>query len=459
MARKERKPYQIGDYRGWLVPAWSSRAASIAINVVFLMQINYYCTNALGLEAGLTGLVLMFSKIFDGFTDLFAGLFVDRTKTRWGKARPYEFCILGVWICTVLLFSTPHFGTVGKYIWLFVFYTLINSVFATFLGATDAVYLGRAVKDGRDQAKLMTINGVIVMVFCTLISIILPQLIATYGQQEGGWTMISLILGVPLSILGLGRFFFVKEMDMGDQGESSSTRVTVKTILSILKTNKYIFIISASTLLYNLINGFITSVTTYYFQYIYGDIGAASLVGMVGMITPFIFLVLPLLLRKFSLAQITMAGFVMSIAGNLIKFIGGPNMVTLMGGSLLANLGGMPISLLISIFLIECMDYGEWKNGVRLEGAYGSVNGFANKVGSGFSSVIAGFIMQAAGFNGSLAVQSSSANFSIVALFSLIPAALFVVSILVFRKYDLYKQMPQIHKDLEERRAAAVAQN
>lgn len=83
------------------------------------MQITYYCTNSLGLSPGIVGTLLLVSKLFDGFTDLIAGLIIDKTKTKYGKARPYELCILGVWICTVLLFSTPNFGRAGKIIWVF----------------------------------------------------------------------------------------------------------------------------------------------------------------------------------------------------------------------------------------------------------------------------------------------------------------------------------------------------
>lgn len=455
MARKEKKTYQTGDYRGWMVPAWGSRAASLAVNVVFLTNLNFYLVDALGLAPAAAGIILALSQIFDGVTDLFAGLLVDKTHTRLGKARPYEFCILAVWICTILLFSTPDFGTIAKYIWVFIFYSLVNSVFATLLNATDAVYLGRALKNGVDQAKLMSINGVIVIVFCTAFSILFPQLVAAYGSRPGGWTTISLIVGVPLAIIGMGRFFFIREMDMGES-DNAHTKVTVKTILLVLKENKYIFLVAIATLLYQFSQGFINGTNLFYFQYVYGNVGAASTVGIVGMITPFLFLVIPVLMKKYSLAQITIAGFVMAIAGNVLKFAGGPHMGTLIGGSLLAGLGVMPLSMLISIFLIECMDFGEWKTGIRLEGAYGSVRGLADKIGTALSTSVLGFILQAAGFNKELAVQSGGATFAINALYSLIPAALLAVALLVISRYDLYKKLPEIRAELDSRRAGSV---
>lgn len=89
-AKKVREP---GSYAGWMVPVWATRGAALSVNVVVLMQITYYCTNALGLSPGIVGTVLLLSKLFDGVTDLVAGVIVDKTHTKLGKARPYELCM------------------------------------------------------------------------------------------------------------------------------------------------------------------------------------------------------------------------------------------------------------------------------------------------------------------------------------------------------------------------------
>ena len=109
------------------------------------MQLTYYCTDMLGMGATLVGTLLLASKIFDGVTDLFVGFIIDATHTKWGKARPYEIFIVFVWGLTVLLFSAPEMSTTGKAIFVFVLYTLINSVCATFLNGGDAVYLARRI--------------------------------------------------------------------------------------------------------------------------------------------------------------------------------------------------------------------------------------------------------------------------------------------------------------------------
>lgn len=454
MSGKKTKVREPGSYAGWMVPVWATRGASIAINVVVLMQITYYCTNALGLSPGAVGTILLLSKLFDGVTDLVAGIIVDKTHTKLGKARPFELCIIGVWIGTVLLFSTPNVGTVGKMIWVFALYTIINSIFATFLNATDAVYLSRAVTSAEGQMKVLSLSAPIGMVFCTIVSIVLPILIAMFGSQPGGWTKISLIFAVPFGIIGLGRFFFLKEVRQEEQ--QMAEKVSIKLIFDNLKTNKYVFIIALVTLLSQLISNIGSAVSTYYFQYIYGDIAMASVIGMIGIITPFFLMLLPLIMKKWNLTQITLIGAVCGVIGNVIKFVGGANMTTLMIGNFIAGLAIMPVSMMINMFLIECMDYGEWKNGTRVEAVFSSISGFANKLGSGFASIAVGFVMEFAGYDGTLAVQSQKANMSIIALYSVIPMVLFAIQFFVMRKYNLADKIPQIRRELNERRMKNV---
>ena len=105
---------------GYVKWAWSSRAMSLILNVTFVAQVTYYCTDVLKMPAGIVGALLLISKVFDGFTDLVAGYLIDRTKTRFGKARPYEIFIIFVWLFTVFLFSTPDMGLTGQIIFVFI---------------------------------------------------------------------------------------------------------------------------------------------------------------------------------------------------------------------------------------------------------------------------------------------------------------------------------------------------
>ncbi len=147
----------------WFGLAWSTRGISAAINAILMMQITFYCTDILGLKAGIIGSLFLGSKIIDAFTDLGFGFILDKTHTKLGKARPYELFIVFEWLFTVFMFNAPQIGEMGQYIWIFIMYVLVNAVCATALGGIDSVYLARTFTTNQNQIKAMSINGFVVM--------------------------------------------------------------------------------------------------------------------------------------------------------------------------------------------------------------------------------------------------------------------------------------------------------
>ena len=436
--------------------AWTSRGLSLALNVILIMQLTYYCTDMLGMKATLVGTLLLVSKLFDGVTDLLVGFVIDKTNTRFGKARPYEICIVFVWLLTILMFTTPNFGTTGKAVFIFIMYTLINSICATFLNGGDAVYLARSVRSEKNRVSVMSFNGGIIMLFTIVFSMLLPQLIAGIGSTKAGWTVIAVAIGIPMAIIGMLRFVFVKEVVHTEPAKTGETEQTVplKTGLSCIMKNKYIWILAGMTFVVQLATNIGSAVNTYYFKYIMGNIGLATLVSMSSMITPLVMIVFPVLTRKLGTVTILKIGAVLGVIGYGIRIIGGTNLVTLTVGSLIGGVAILPVTMMISIYLIDTMDYGEWKTGTRVEGMLGSVNSFCSKLGSGIASALVGLIMGLAGYDGSLAVQSASANASIIALFNYVPMILMIVLLLLAIAYKLDKELPQIKADLEAKHRA-----
>ncbi len=148
------------------VPAWVTRGVGLAVNSVLLMQITFYATENVGLSAGTVGMLILVSKLFDGITDLLAGFIIDKTHTRWGKARPYELFLIPTWILTVLLYSTPNsMSMTGKAVYIFILYLLINAVCVTFLSSSEAVFLARSTSDDNRRAHALTAAGVCAMFF------------------------------------------------------------------------------------------------------------------------------------------------------------------------------------------------------------------------------------------------------------------------------------------------------
>ena len=157
--------------------------------------------------------------------------------------------------------------------------------------------------------------------------------------------------------------------------------------------------------------------------------------------------------------KLIMAGVIITCVGLFINFIAGSNMTLLMIGALLQNAGAVPISMLASLLIVDCAEYNEWKGMRRMEGTLGSVNGFASKVGGSLGTAFVGIMIGLAGYDASAAVMPDSALLMIRLLYSLIPLALYVVVFIAMGFYKVEKDMPQILKDNEEKRAAYLAEH
>ncbi|MCR5546811.1 MAG: MFS transporter [Lachnospiraceae bacterium] len=444
---KEKDPYKMTT--GQML-AWNGRGVSIAANVVVLTYLTFYCTNMLGLPAALTGTLLLVSKVFDGFTDLVAGFIIEKTNTRFGKARPYEFSIIGVWLCTILLYSCPDFGTTGKCIWVFVMYTFVNSIFATFLSSAETVYLARAFKYEEDRIKLASVSGILVMLFCTIVSMVFPILMGELGTSKGGWTTIASIFAIPLLLLGITRFFFVKEKVEVDAEAASN--LTVSDFLEGLKSNKYIYLLFFVSLLTFIVSNMGNAVGTYYFEYIVGDVKKMSVIGMLGLVTPVALMFCPLILRKISTSQMILIGGIVGAVGCVIKGFAGTNMVILIIGNLLATLSVLPLSYFAALIVIDIMDYHECKTGKRVEAVFGSIYGLSSKLGAGLASGLVGLVMGMSGFDGMAAVQSDEAIHTIISLYSWIPAVLMAITSVLMMFFDLEKKLPQMKEEYQKKK-------
>lgn len=426
---------------GWLKWVWSGRGISFSLCFVLMGQITYYCTDLLGMPAATVGTLLLVSKIFDGITDIIAGYIIDKTNTRWGKARPYEIFVALTWLCTVLLFSTPNFGMTGKCIYVFCLYTIANSVCYTLMSCGDGVYLKRAIRSENNRVSLTAFQGALIMLFSVVVSILMPLMIATIGTERSGWTIIALGFAVPLSILGSIRMFTVKEVAdaKNDAQNEAAVKVPFKDVVRAFAKNKLIFVLGIVILIYQMITT--ANPYTYYFKWIFGDISLGSLVGMASLATPFLLIFVPKLTRKIGTTKFLIYGMIVNLIGCVIRMLFAQNIVMLMVAAVLVLAGNLPVSSMLSIYVLECMDYGQRKSGVNIDGVTGSVSGFAMKLGSAFGSALMGLLMGASGYisDPAATTQPDTAINMIYFIFAVLPVIFAVVTLVLSLLYRSVK--------------------
>ena len=229
---------------------FSTKNISQCVITVLITFITFYATDFMGLAPTTVGIVLIVSKIFDGITDLVCGILIDHTHSRLGQARPYELALIGYWGCLVAIFSAPDMSHYASVIYLFVMYTLLNSIFGTMVTCNDAPYLANSLNDTAEAPRVISFAAAISMVFTIVAAVAVPQLISTFATTKEGWRILSCVIAVPMVFVGLLRFLTIKEVRTVTHGKSE--QVNLKEDLRLLFGNKYILLIGAMLLISNI---------------------------------------------------------------------------------------------------------------------------------------------------------------------------------------------------------------
>lgn len=424
---------------------WTS--GTIGGGVIYLLtaQLSYALTESFSVSAIYVGTVFLVSRIFDGITDLIAGNIIDRTHTKWGKARIYDLFMIIAWVFLIFCFSVPEkFSEIGKVVFVFVMYNMYTSVFATFAGCAETVRLKRSLdEDGRIHA--VSFSGVVVSLLSAVVSIVMPILISIYASQPGGWTRIALYFAVPCSILAVIRFLFLPEQNVEEE-QAKEEKVSFWKSAKLVLSNKYAIIIMICTMIQALVATTSSSMSVYYFTYVYGDVAAAAIPGFVSILVLLAIGLMPKLVAKWGKAKTIMYSLILGIAGSLLRYLMPTNLIWYTFCSMLNGLGGLPLVYLTQLMLIDAMQFGKWKNGVAPEGVYSSVRNVANKIGLGVGAGLMGLILQMGSLAGGGYTQAS-----IKFLNNGYAAVGWAIAVVALIFYDLDKKMPQVNQELAER--------
>ena len=418
---------------------WNTRPLSFGAVTILMGYLSMFCTDMLQMPAALVGTLLMVSKIFDGVTDLIAGYIVDNTKTKLGKGRPYELCLIGVWVCTFALFaSNVEWSMAMKSAWLLIMYTLIWSIFGTMLNAAETPYIIRAFGDPIAVTKVSAIGGVFITLGCMVVSISLPMVIGTLGTTVAGWRKIIAMYAVPLLIIGFLRFLTIREVFVPEQ-DVKGEKVTIKDILTVLKSNRYIWLLAIVSMIPQTISGM--GANTYYFNVVVGDITKLSAMSMMGLVSTLFILFFPAMMKKRSAMDLIGIFSAIGVAGYIMVFFAGSNMIALIVAFFLSGLAALPASYMRSPIIMDVAEYNERHGRPRMEATLAAATNFTVKVGQALGAFLLGIILSAGGYDGALAVQPDSAVMSIRVLNSFLPAALMLLSFIcavAYRPLDAF---------------------
>lgn len=438
-ARPERLPLRIklgfgvGDLGG-----------NLFFTVIGFYLLNYL-TESVGMAAGLAGTALMIGKVWDAVTDPAVGYISDRTRSRFGRRRPYMAAgAIVTMVFMVLMFTnmgitdqTALFVYVAViYCLLNTGYTLINIPYGALTPELTADFDERTVLNGYRMsfAVVGTLIGAAAVV----------PLVGIFGGGDRGWALTGSLMGVIIALTTMITVVTVREK----LGEPVKEAVNViRSYLQVLRMREFLTALIPWSLHITGVN-VIQASLLYYFQYIYKAPGMFSFALLFLLVGSLIFIPIWVKVsekigkkRSYNIGMLIFAGAVLVFFALGAELPVGFSFVIMgIAGIGFATQYVMPFAIVPDV--VE-FDYAE--NGRRREGVFYGMWTFMSKIGQAFAIALSGWVLALSGYQEATAAvpeptQSASAILGIRLLTGPIPAAFFLLGVLVLTAYPITRE-------------------
>ena len=404
-----------------------------------------YLTDTVGLAAGLA---VMIGKLWDAVTDPMMGYISDRTRSRWGRRRPYMlFGALPLFLAMWLFFTKPPFsGQIMLFIWASLALMLLNTAY-TVVNIPYSSLTPELTDDYHERSSLNGFRFGFAVIGTILGAAAVQPIIGAFGKTGGpvaGFSAVGLILGLVMAATALVTFLSVREH--GHANKELPTEGFFETYLAVFKNKPYVIILATYALNLTALN-FVQGILVYYTKYIYGNEGlttpAMIILLLVAMACIPVSVLVSRRVGKKLTYQISFA--VLATACASIYLFGdrlGENFFLAMMAfaGIGIGFGYVPPWAMIP----DAVEYDAVMTGKRKEGAFYGMWTFASKVGQSLSIFASGLILSFGGYVAE-AAQGEGAKTAIRLLVGPIPFVVFIAAIILVQTYPLDEKT---YKDL-----------
>ena len=447
LSTKVRVSYGFGD-----------TACNVVYGMISALLVLFY-TDYAGVPVATVGLVMLISRIFDGTSDAIMGVIVTKTKSKWGKARPWVLWMsIPYCVSAVALFTVPQTSETMQFWYIFITYNVVTTICYTAINVpygTLSAYMTRS----SHERDMLSIFRMAMAPIGRIIAVTLTQpVVKLLGDDQAAWAKAMLIWVVIAFIMLLICFINCKEMESGDDDSNKDTKVGIGTAIKTLVTNQYFWaclVLWTITCVHSTIVG---TALPYYCKYIFAnDTWMYSVLYLAETLTLVIGAMLcPILLKKFGKRQISFIGAIVAVIAQALFVINTQSYEWALATTILRALGEAPLTAIVFGMLGDAVEFGQWKSHIRQTSLIFAGGALGFKLGTGITSALLSNMLSAAGYvssSGAGVTQPASALAMIQNIYIWGPVLVWVIAVIVLALYKLDKKYPAIMKELAEREA------
>jgi glycoside/pentoside/hexuronide:cation symporter, GPH family len=408
-------------------------------NLFFTMMgfyLLFFMTDVVGLAAGLAGTALMIGKIWDAITDPTVGFISDRTRTRWGRRRPYMFVgSIFLFITMILMFTAPaNQSQMQLFIWAAVMYCLLCTAY-TLVNIPYGALTPELTTDYNERTVLNAFRMSSAVVGTLLGAGLVLPIVGMAATIRAGWTLSGTVMGAVMMITALITVFAVREPV---HGAAPPRQNIFKSYAQVLGMKTFLTCLIPWTMHITGIT-IIQGALLYYYVYLYGTETGFQLALVALLLTSMIFIPIWTVISKSigkkrcyntGMAVVAIAITILFVIGHRVP-IEVSYMIMAFAGVGFATQYVMPYAIIPDV--VE-FDYAE--NGVRREGVFYGLWTLTSKIGQAFAIALSGWTLSAFGYIPDVA-QTELSLLGIRLLCGPIPVLFFIAGIVILSFYPI----------------------
>jgi GPH family glycoside/pentoside/hexuronide:cation symporter len=439
----EKIGYGIGDFGFNLY--WANISAFLLI----------FYTDVMGIGAAAVGTMMLATKLVDAVTDPLMGAVADRTRSRWGRFRPYMlFGAVPLALTGILTWTVPDLDPGGKLVWAYATFTLMMLAY-TVLAMPYSALSGVMTSDSQQRTTLISFRFIAAFAGTTLVNWLTLDLVGWLGRgdEQLGWQLTMGLYGVVAFLCFATVFASTRERIAPLPQARSAVRQDVMDLLG----NKPWLVLFVLALVIMVTIVMRSGTLVYYLKYyvsrpeltglFLGSYSAALAVG--AALTP----VMTRFIDKRTAMMWLMAG--VGVVSCAMYFVPKDQIWVILGLNILIGLMLGPKSPLAFSMYADCADYTEWKTGRRATAMTFAAAAFSQKLGGALASAAIAWMLAGMGYVANQ-VQSDASLVGILLLLTVIPGAVALLAAAVMLAYPLGKaQLQAIQDELTARREAS----
>lgn len=423
--------------------AYGDLASNLVWQLIALYLTIFY-TDVFGLAPAAVAVLFLVARIWDAINDPIMGSIIDKTKTKYGKFRPYIlYGSIPLAIFIVLTFTVPNFSYTGKLIYAYITYIGAGMAY-TLINIPYSAMTSSLTQDSTERASLSAVR----ITFAVLGGLVVGGTTMILVKLFGGSADPSAWQKTVMVFAALGILFFyltfkgTKEVYTSDE----KVKVSFETYKNLVFKNKPLMILSITFMLTILSSTLRTATVAYFFKYNVGNEGlgtiyiVVTILSMVAGMT----LVKPFSV-KYGKKKASIIGWFIKIIGLIGVFItyylNLPFALIFVFAAIAGFGSALPTALAWGM-LPDTVEYAEYHTGIRAEGIIYSSYSFAQKFGTAIGASLTALILALVNFVADT-VQSDQTLFAILLMLTLIPVVINAIAIVIINFYPLSKEKHQ----------------